>query len=477
MMQLKELLAGVTIESEIPALEIAGITCDSRAVEEGFLFVAIPGELTDGHRYASSAAQKGAAVILAEHPTDADCKELICSSTRAAFQQICANFYRNPQKDLHFLGVTGTNGKTSTTQFVKSILDGMGEQAGLIGTVHNQIGAETFPAAFTTPEPHQLYALLAKMRDAGVKTVVMEVSSQAMDQRRVDSLHFSAAGFTNLTQDHLDYHKTMENYKEAKARLFSLAEQAVTNLDDEGGREFAARFGGLTYSAVDSSADLFADEIEVGVGGVSYLLHYEGKSAKIAVSTPGLFTVHNTLCAAGLLLADGYPFEDVAKGLNTIPKVAGRAEVITTDEPFTVMLDYAHTPDALENILSTIRTFAKGRVVTLFGCGGDRDRTKRPLMAKAVAKYSDYIIVTSDNPRTEDPQKILADVVAGLEDCTVPYMVIENRKKAIGEAILHAKEDDIILLAGKGHEDYQILKTGKVHFDEKEIVKEYLSKR
>ncbi|MBQ7095567.1 MAG: UDP-N-acetylmuramoyl-L-alanyl-D-glutamate--2,6-diaminopimelate ligase [Clostridia bacterium] len=476
-MRLADLLAGVPVEGELPEIEIKGITCDSRAAEAGFLFAAIPGELTDGHRYAASAAEKGAAVILAEHATGAKAMELYCPSTRAAFQQICANFYGNPQKEMRFLGVTGTNGKTSTSQFVKSILDGLGEQAGLIGTVHNQIGSETFPAAFTTPEPHQLFALLAKMREASVKTVVMEVSSQAMDQRRVDSLHFSVAGFTNLTQDHLDYHKTMENYKEAKARLFSLADRAVTNLDDGCGREFAERFGGLTYSTEDPSADLYADAISLDVGGVEYCLHYQGKSAKIRVSTPGLFTVHNTLCAAGILLADGLSFEQVCEGLNKIPKVAGRAEVVTTDEPFTVMLDYAHTPDALENILTTIRTFAKGRVVTLFGCGGDRDRTKRPLMAKAVAKYSDYIIVTSDNPRTEDPQKILSDVVAGLEGCDVPYAVIENRKEAIGEAILNARENDVILLAGKGHEDYQVLATGKIHFDEKEIVKEYLAKR
>ena len=476
-MRLEELLKGVSVIGEIPDLEINGITCDSREVRDGYLFAAIPGELTDGHRYTASAVEKGAAVILAEHPTDCGGRELYAPSTRSAYQQICANFFRNPQEDLHFLGVTGTNGKTSTSQFVKSILDGLGETAGLIGTVHNQIGAETFPASFTTPEPYQLFALLAKMRDAGVKTVVMEVSSQAMDQRRVDSLHFSAAGFTNLTQDHLDYHKTMENYKEAKARLFSLAEHAICNLDDSCGEEFAERFGGLTYSSENPDADLYASEIQVGVDGVTYQLHYQDECRAIHVSTPGFFTVHNTLCAAGLLLADGLPFAQVADGLNQIPKVPGRAEVITTDESFTVMLDYAHTPDALENILSTIKCFAKGRIITLFGCGGDRDRTKRPLMAKAVAKYSDYIIITSDNPRSEDPQGILADIVVGMEGSKVPYEVIESRREAIGAAVLGAKENDIVLLAGKGHEDYQILKTGKVRFDEKEIVKEFLARR
>ncbi|MBQ7090027.1 MAG: UDP-N-acetylmuramoyl-L-alanyl-D-glutamate--2,6-diaminopimelate ligase, partial [Clostridia bacterium] len=371
------------------------------------------------------------------------------------------------------LAVTGTNGKTSTTQFVKSILDGLGIKAGLLGTVYNQIGAETFPAAFTTPEPYQLFSLLRKMRDAGVETVVLEVSSQAMDQRRVDSLPFSVAGFTNLTQDHLDYHKTMENYKEAKARLFTLSEKAVLNLDDATGREWAERFGGLTYSAKEQ-ADLTASSIQMDVAGVQYRLAYGDQSAEIRVSTPGLFTVSNTLCAAGVLLQAGFTFEQVVSGLNKIPKVPGRAEIITEGYPFAVMLDYAHTPDALENILQTIRTYAKGRVVTLFGCGGDRDRTKRPKMAQSAAKYSDALIVTSDNPRTEDPAAIIREILVGLEGCTVPYTVIENRREAIGYAIKNAQKGDLILLAGKGHEDYQIIGTTKYHFDEKEIVKEFL---
>jgi len=311
------------------------------------------------------------------------------------------------------------------------------------------------------------------MRDAGVETVVLEVSSQAMDQRRVDSLPFSVAGFTNLTQDHLDYHKTMENYKEAKARLFTMSEKAVLNLDDATGKEWAERFGGLTYSAKEA-ADLTASEIRMDVAGVQYRLAYGKKTAEIRVSTPGMFTVSNTLCAAGVLLQAGFTFEQVAAGLNSIPKVPGRAEIITEGQPFSVMLDYAHTPDALENILSTIRTYAKGRVVTLFGCGGDRDRTKRPKMAQSAARFSDLLIVTSDNPRTEDPAAIIREILVGLEDCTVPYTVIENRKEAIGYAIKNAQKDDLILLAGKGHEDYQIIGKTKYHFDEKEIVKEFL---
>jgi UDP-N-acetylmuramoyl-L-alanyl-D-glutamate--2,6-diaminopimelate ligase len=265
----------------------------------------------------------------------------------------------------------------------------------------------------------------------------------------------------------------MENYKEAKARLFSMAQKNVFNIDDAAGCELAERFGGITYSA-KGAADITATDIQIDVAGVSYLLTAGEQQAHIRVSTPGMFTVHNTLCAAGVLLAAGYSFEQVTKGLNNIPKVAGRAEIITEGTPFSVMLDYAHTPDALENILTTIRTYAKGRVVTLFGCGGDRDRTKRPLMAAMAAKYSDYLIVTSDNPRTEEPGAIIQDILAGLEGTTVPYTVIENRKEAIGYAIKNAQPDDLILLAGKGHEDYQILGTTKIHFDEKEIVKEFL---
>ncbi|MBR6793139.1 MAG: UDP-N-acetylmuramyl-tripeptide synthetase, partial [Clostridia bacterium] len=266
---------------------------------------------------------------------------------------------------------------------------------------------------------------------------------------------------------------TMENYKEAKARLFSMAEKSVFNLDDAAGRELAERFGGLTYSA-EGAADLIAEDIVIDVSGVSYTLKMGEKTAAIRVSTPGMFTVHNTLCAAGVLLAAGYSFEQVAEGLNRIPKVAGRAEVITEGYPFSVMLDYAHTPDALENILTTIKTYATGRVVTLFGCGGDRDRTKRPLMAAMAAKYSDYLIVTSDNPRTEEPGAIIKEILVGLEGTTVPYTVIENRKEAIGYAVKNAKDGDLILLAGKGHEDYQIIGKTKYPFDEKKIVKEFL---
>ena len=472
-MRLSELLTGIETAGH-PELEIAGITCDSRRVQPGWLFVAIPGGTADGHRFTAMAVEKGAAAVLVEHTTDCGKPEILCSNTRAAFQVLCANFFGHPEKSMTFLAVTGTNGKTSSSQFVKSILDGMGIKAGLIGTVHNQIGAETFPAAFTTPEPYQLYELLARMKNAGVQTVVMEVSSQAMDQHRVDSLPFAVAGFTNLTQDHLDYHKTMENYRDAKARLFELSQKNVLNLDDETGRMFADRFGGITYSATDPKADLWAENIEISVEGAAYQMHFEGETAPIRVSTPGMFTVHNTLCAAGMLLQAGYSFKEVAEGLNKIPQVPGRAEVITRGLPFTVMLDYAHTPDALENILTTLKAFAKGRIVTLFGCGGDRDKTKRPLMAKAAARYSDYLIVTSDNPRTEDPAGILRDILVGLEGIDIPHTVIENRREAIGYALAHAQKDDLILLAGKGHENYQILNTGTIRFDEKEIVKELL---
>lgn len=472
-MLLSQLLDGVSVLNEYTDREITGIAYDSRKAEEGFLFCAIPGETVDGHNFTASAAQKGAAVILAERSTAHTAAEVLVADTRMAFQQVCANWYSHPEKQMKFLAVTGTNGKTSATQFIKSILDGMGIKAGLIGTVYNQIGAMTEPAEFTTPEPMQLFALLRRMADAEVQTVVMEVSSQAMDQRRADSLPFAVAGFTNLTQDHLDYHKTMENYKEAKARLFELAGKGVYNIDDAAGMEFSDRFGGLTYSA-KGKADLAATDIGIDVSGVAYRLHFCGQTADIKVSTPGLFTVHNTLCAAGVLLAAGYSFDRVVAGLNCIPKVPGRAEVITEGLPFDVMLDYAHTPDALENILTTIRTYAKGRIVTLFGCGGDRDRTKRPKMAAAAAKYSDFLIVTSDNPRTEDPEAIISEILMGLEGSSVPYKVIVNRKEAIGYAIQNAQPGDLILLAGKGHEDYQIIGKEKYPFDEKEIVKEFI---
>ncbi|MBR5782675.1 MAG: UDP-N-acetylmuramoyl-L-alanyl-D-glutamate--2,6-diaminopimelate ligase, partial [Clostridia bacterium] len=384
----------------------------------------------------------------------------------------------HPEKDMKFIGVTGTNGKTSTTFFIKELLDALGKKTGLLGTVRNMIGDKILPSGFTTPEPSQLFDIFSQMRENGVEYVIMEISSHALAQKRVEGLTFEVGIFTNLTQDHLDYHRTMEAYKEAKKQLFAQSKIGVFNIDDATGAEFAAECcegeRRVTYSAESNGADIVARDIALHADGVSFMLLTQGHLCRAKVSTPGKFTVYNVTAAVSALCALGLSFSEITSHLSVIKNVEGRAQIVPTGKDFTVMLDYAHTPDALANILCTIRGYAPGRVVTLFGCGGDRDKTKRPLMGQMAAKYSDFVIVTSDNPRSEVPSDIIADILPGVENSGKCYEVIENRREAIEYALRHARKDDIILLAGKGHEKYQILSDGTIEFDEEKIVKEIL---
>lgn len=481
-MILREILQGVRTKNDYAALcetEISQLCFDSRKATEGTLFFCIPGETTDGHLFAVKAEQAGAVAIVAEHMTDAKLPHILVENCRRALFYACSNFFGHPEKSLKLIGVTGTNGKTSTTFFIKELLDAMGHKSGLLGTVRNMIGDTVLPSGFTTPEPLQLFEIFAQMRDAGVEYVIMEISSHALSQARVDGLEFEVGVFTNLTQDHLDFHKTMEAYKEAKYTLFRQSKACVFNIDDPTGEEFAQRSCegvlNVTYSAGKNDADFVARDIALHSDGVSFFLVTNGNLCRARVSTPGKFTVYNTTAAVAALYSAGLPFGEITSHLDALKNVDGRAQIVPTGKDFTVMLDYAHTPDALENILRTVRSYAEGRVITLFGCGGDRDKGKRPLMGEMAARYSDYVIVTSDNPRSEDPSDIIADILPGVEGAGKPYKVIENRKEAIGYAIQMAKKDDIILLAGKGHEKYQILSTGKIDFDEEQIVKEYLA--
>ena len=440
------------------------------------MFFCIPGETTDGHLFAVSAAEKGASVIVAQRLTVAPLPHILVEDVRAAMFYACANFYHHPEKDLKLIGVTGTNGKTSTTFFMKELLDAMGKKTGLLGTVRNMIGDEVLPSSFTTPEPLTLFEVFDKMRAAGVEYVIMEISSHALAQKRVDGLAFEVGVFTNLTQDHLDYHRTMEAYKEAKYTLFTQSRICVYNIDDATGAEFALRpcqgERAVTYSAKKNDADIVARDIALHADGVSFFLLTQGALSRVKVSTPGKFTVYNVTAAVSALCALGLPFSEITSHLDQLKNVDGRAQIVKLEKDFTVMLDYAHTPDALENILRTVRSYAPARVVTLFGCGGDRDKTKRPLMGEMAAKYSDFVIVTSDNPRSEEPASIIADILPGVEKNTSHFTVIENRRDAIEFALKNAEKDDIILLAGKGHEKYQILSTGTIEFDEEKIVRE-----
>ncbi len=474
-MRLKQLLKDYNVKNEFDDAEITGIAYDSRKVKPGDVFVCISGFETDGHKYAGKAVEKGAAAVIAEHAVDAGVPTAVVENTRHALSYAADVFYGHPSGKFRLVGVTGTNGKTTTTFLVKSILEKAGHKVGLIGTNKNMIGERELPSERTTPESLELTELFAEMAKEGADFVVMEVSSHSLSLSRVEFCEFGVGAFTNLTQDHLDFHKTMENYLAAKKKLFDMCKTGVINADDEGGRKILADCSCVSVSyGIDSAADILAGNIDYGAHGVDFDCDALGAAMRIHINTPGRFSVYNALAAVGICTALGISAEDISEGLRSVPGVCGRAEVVPTGRDYTVMIDYAHTPDGIENILKSIRGFAKGRIVILFGCGGDRDRTKRPKMGRIAGELADFCVVTSDNPRTEDPGEIIKEIIPGVEETGCPYTVIENRKEAIRYALDNAETGDVILLAGKGHETYQILKSGKIHFDEREIVHEIL---
>ncbi len=456
--------------------EITAITCDSRRIEEGCLFVCIVGTAVDGHRFAAEAEANGAAAVVVQRDLGLR-TQLVTDNTRRAWAQICANWFGRPAERLHLVGVTGTNGKTTTTTLIKSMLEYDGHKVGLIGTIQNMVGSRVLPAERTTPDPYDLQSLLALMVMEGCEYCVMEVSSHALDQQRVECCFCDVGVFTNFTQDHLDYHKTMENYLAAKKRLFSMCRVGIANLDDAASAEMMRDVPCETISfAVDNDhADYTARNVRRQADGVTFELVAVGQIGRVRMRIPGQFSVYNGLAAATACLKLGMPFDRVVEALSAAAGVKGRAEVVPTGRDFTVIIDYAHTPDGMENICRTLKECSSGRLVTVFGCGGDRDKTKRPLMGAIAAQLSDYLVVTSDNPRTEDPAAIIADIVAGLADTATPYTVVENRIEAIHWAIAHAEPGDTILLAGKGHETYQILADETIHLDEREVVAEALA--
>lgn len=472
-MKLSEILKGINVINQYEDREVENVTSDSRLVKDGFLFVCIKGASFDGHSVAKDMLDKGAAAVVVERDLGLP-NQIIVEKTREAYSPICANYFKNPADSLKIIGLTGTNGKTTTTFIIKQVLEQLGSKVGLIGTVQNMIGDEVYPAHFTTPEPYELQSLFRKMADAKCKYCVMEVSSQALDQGRVAGVHFEIGVFTNLTQDHLDYHKTFENYFAAKRMLFENCNIAITNIDDKNGvaivKDLPCEV--KTYSVDCNSSDFTARNVCFSAEGVKYELVTD-RIGRAQCPIPGRFSVYNSLCAAAVAITLGFDFEETLRAVAKSNGVKGRIEVAPTPTDYTVIIDYAHTPDGLENIITSLKEIAKGRVVTLFGCGGDRDKTKRPLMGEIAAKYSDFCIVTSDNPRSENPGDIIKDILEGMKSSKTPYKVIENRKEAIFWALENARENDIILLAGKGHETYQILPEGTIHFDEREVVNEY----
>lgn len=474
-MRLYKLIEGLA-DINIPDREISSVTDNTKKVRKDCIFVCVKGGSFDGHDAAAEMLEKGAAVIVAERDLGLGNKQIITDNSRKFYGELCAAWFDHPEKKLKIIGVTGTNGKTTISNVIKNIFMKNGIKTGLIGTICNEIGDETVHTDNTTPMAFDYMCLLDKMVKAGCKYAVMEVSSFGLVQHRIGPTHFDMGIFTNLTQDHLDYHKTMENYYQAKKMMFDECDYALINTDDEYGRRIFSEISCKKERyGISSEADYYADAIKIKSDGTSFWYCYNGKSQLVNIKMTGMFNVSNVTAAISVCLKAGLPIEDILNAVSEYNGVKGRCEIIPTGRDFTVICDYAHTPDAVENILKSVREYTEGRLICLFGCGGNRDAKKRPLMAKAAAKFADRLIITSDNPRDEIPEAIIDDILAGLKDSEIPFDVVVDRTKAIHHSLKIAEKGDIIVLAGKGHEDYQVLPGNEhIHFDEREIVSEGL---
>ena len=479
-MKLKELLKGVAVIEAAAdlELEVENVYYDSRKVTENSLFVAISGFAADGNRFIPMALEKGAGAVVTAKKPEGEVPYILVENDRLALALIGANFYGHPAEAMTLIGVTGTNGKTSATLLLKQVLEKtLGAKVGLIGTMENLVGDEVIPTERTTPESLELQGLFARMRDAGCTHVVMEVSSHALTLDRVGGVHFQVAAFTNLTEDHLDFHKTMDAYCDAKAQLFARCDGAVINADDSYAPRMLMKAAcPVITTSVAGSGSLTAENLELQSEGIRFTARMGEERAEVSLPIPGRFTVYNALTVMGVASHLGIGLADCAAALATATGVKGRVEVVPTPEtPYSVLIDYAHTPDGLENVISSVKYVCKGRVITVFGCGGDRDPMKRPIMGEIGVKLSDIAVITSDNPRTEDPDAIIADILKGVDPSMGEYKVVTNRRKAIRYAMDIAKKDDIIILAGKGHETYQEINGVKHHLDEREEVAAHLS--
>jgi len=468
-----------------PAVDV---THDSRQVRPGWVFVAVRGEKFDGNRFVYDVAEKGAAAVVSEGERPADFRGawIRVGDARRALALAAAEVHGHPSRGLKLVGITGTNGKTTTAYLVAAIVEGAGGRVALVSTVEYRVAGERLPAPHTTPEASDVQRLLRRAVGAGCGAAVMEASSQALDLRRCDALRFEVAAFTNLTRDHLDYHGTMENYFDAKRRLFdgSLGEPpraSVVNADDEYGARLASELkaGGhavVTY-AIDAEADVKARRVEAAMGGTKFVLSTPEGERAVESPLVGRPHVYNVLTAAACARSLGMGLEEIGRAVRDCAGAPGRFERVGHAGDFAVVVDYAHTDDALLNVLRTARAVTRGRVITVFGCGGDRDRTKRAPMGEVAARLSDVVVATSDNPRTEDPEAILADIEAGLRTAGKPYLKMVDRRAAIQKAVGEARPGDLVLIAGKGHEDYQIIGAEKQHFDDREVAREALAAR
>jgi len=473
---IRALLREWLAEDSAGGLSVTGISYRSDRVRPGEAFFCIPGFAHDGHDFAADAVRRGAALLVVERVVDGlgNAEQIVVPDTRVALAYAAERFHGEPSRHLSVAGITGTNGKTTTAYLLDSVMRAAGRTSGLIGTVETRIGDDVRSAGRTTPESADLSALLAEMRDAGVEGVAMEVSSHAVDLHRVDAIHFAVAAFTNLSQDHLDYHHSMEEYFSVKRRLFTELDVAsrVVNIGDPYGAAIALEADALTVGADD--ADIFSADVVLGTHASTFTLHTPVGEHPVRLPLAAAYNVSNALVATGCALALGVDLDAVVQGLECAPQVPGRLESIDAGQGFAVYVDYAHTPDSLEKVIAAVRGVTTGRVIVVFGCGGDRDPEKRSLMGLAAGHAADYVIVTSDNPRSEDPVGIILQIEDGLRDSRVPYNVEVERRTAIASALAQAVEGDAVLIAGKGHEDYQIFADRTIHFDDREVVLEEL---
>ena len=466
--------------SDFNDFEITGITNDSRKVRPGCLFVAIKGYKANGHDFVEESLRHGAVAVVSEKKLSLDPKipQIIVRSSRKALSNLSCCFYNNPSKKIDVVGITGTNGKTTSAFLTKSIIESAGHETGLIGTIEYQIGKKVIPAKETTPESTELQSLIAEMVASNIKFAVMEVSSHSAAQHRIDDISFKTAVFTNISAEHLDYHETIQNYKDAKVRLFENLKRdsfAILNADDEFGKYFADKTRAqILWYGIKSNADVKAKICDESMNNTMIKLSYSGAEIDINMPLIGRHNVYNVLAAAASALSLGFELETVKQGIETAPVVLGRLESISCKQGFNVFLDFAHTPNALETVLHTLKNLAKRKLILVFGCGGDRDKEKRPKMGKIADENSDIFWITNDNPRSEDPMGIVEDIKAGIKPGR-PFHVQTDRYKAIEEALAEAKDGDLVLIAGKGHEKKQIFKDTVIPFDDKDVVKKILS--
>lgn len=480
-MKLRELIKNLSIiEMNADAeLEISGVSYDSRKTEKGDMFVAIRGFEADGHKFIPKAVENGAAVILCEEKPSCDIPYVLVSDSRYGLAIVSRDFFGDPASEMTMIGITGTSGKTSSSYLIKHMLESkLDAKVGLIGTNGNMIGGEFLHTEHTTPESYELHKLFRHMADSGCTHVVMEVSSHSLTLERVAGIHFDVALYTNLSQDHLDFHGTMEEYAAAKRKLFSMCSLGCFNLDDAWAdfMRDGASCRTMTFSTEKNEADLVAKDIRLTADGVRFASVSGDEISMTKLGIPGMFSVYNALGTMSVGLALGLSLADCSDAMSSAKGVKGRLEIVPTGRDFSVVIDYSHKPDALEKVLKTLKPVTRGRLIALFGCGGDRDKLKRPIMGRIAADNADLVVVTSDNPRTEDPDEIIREIVAGMKDKRTPTKVICDRREAIAWAIDNAAPGDVLLLAGKGHEDYQVVGHEKHHMDEREIVADCLKK-